>query len=81
MGFKIHFEVIEGYLAFLLGLPSLKKVGETLSLKYMTLSLSLSGKYCPFKVEKDGDHVYLTFEGKTTTRLEKTEECLGVSDH
>lgn len=67
IGFDVHFDVIEGDLPFLLGLPSLTYMVATISLKYMTLSLSLAGKYCRLHLEKDDDHVYLPFEGNTTT--------------
>lgn len=42
-------------------------MGATISLKYMTLSFSLAGKYCRLQLDKDGDHVYLPLVGKKKT--------------
>ncbi len=59
--FKIHFEVIERTLPFLIGFPSLKAMGASLNFGTMTLGLKLAGGYCEIPLQYDEHHVYLPF--------------------
>ena len=59
--FDVSFDVIDGDLPFLLGLPSLMAMGATLNHKYLSLSLSLRGKYERLRLVRTGDHISLPF--------------------
>lgn len=63
--FDVAFDVIEGNLPFLLGLPSLIAMGATLNHKYLTLGFSLNGKYNRLQLVKNGDHICLPFQSET----------------
>lgn len=65
--FDVAFDVIEGDLPFLLGLPTLAAMRANVHFKYMTLSFSLHGKYHRLKLLRDGDHVYLPFAFDSVT--------------
>lgn len=71
MEFEVAFDVIEGYLPFLLGLPSLFAMGATLDHKYHTLVLIFNGKYHRLQMEQDGDHLYMPLKCQTVVLFNK----------
>lgn len=59
--FDVAFDVIDGELPFLLGLPTLLAMGANVHLGFMTMSFHYGGKYHRLKMVKEGDHIYLPF--------------------
>lgn len=63
--FDVAFNVIEGDLPFLLGLASVLAMQAPLNHKYLTLALTVHGKYNRLQLVLDDDHLYLPFETHT----------------
>ncbi len=63
--FDVAFDVIDGDLPFLLGLPSLIAMGAIINHKYLTLSFTLHSQYRRIQLLKSGDHLQLPFEAST----------------
>lgn len=74
--FDVAFDVIEGDLPFLLGLPSLIATGASVHLKVLTISLNCNAKYHRLQMVKHGDHVYLPFES-TSVDLQTNNDAEG----
>ena len=55
--FHVAFDVIDGNLPFLLGLPSLISMGASINHKNFTIAFHLSGQYTRLKLDHDGDHM------------------------
>lgn len=60
--FDVAFDVIEGYLQFFLGLPSLIAMGATVNHKYFKIALTINGKYNRLQLIKVNDHMCLSFD-------------------
>ncbi len=61
LNFKIHFDVIDGSLPFLIGFPSLKAMGANLNFASMTLGINVSDGYHKIQLEHNQHHLYLPF--------------------
>lgn len=57
--FSVAFDVIEGDLPFLIGLPSLRALRGVLSFEHMKLGLRIQGEYVRIALTWDKNHVFL----------------------
>lgn len=71
-GFDVHFDVTEGNIPFLLGLPTMASMGSAINLKYITMSLALCGHYSRLCIIRDGNHVHLPFNTSVVTPVGDT---------
>lgn len=75
--FDIHFDVVDGDLPFLIGLPTLVSMNASLNFISASLSIKLASMRYSFKLQHDNHHFYLPMEptviyaGKVRSRNEK----------
>lgn len=79
VGFDVAFDVIDGDLPFLLGLPSLRSMGAVINHKYRTLSFTLNGSYQRLKLIDRNDHIFLPFHPEPIS-MKRSEEKDDVSN-
>lgn len=70
--FHVSFDVLEGDLPFLIGLPSLTRMGACINLSFNTIGMRIGAKYHKFKIFKKGHHVCLPFTFHKIPRIEAT---------
>ena len=65
--FKIHFDVIEGNLPFLIGLPSLRAMRASVNCELIRLGFKLKGVFHRVKLSLDEHHLYLPFRSSLSS--------------
>lgn len=64
---EVSFDVVEGELTFLIGLPALKAMYATVNFEYLNLFLRVNGEYHCLAIVEDDDHIHLPFVCKDVT--------------
>ena len=67
VSYMIHFDVIEGSLPFLIGLPSLRAMRANLNCEFLSLGFKIRGSYQRVKLFMDNNHLYLPFRARQHT--------------
>ena len=68
--FLIHFDVIQGNLPFLIGLPSLRAMRANINCEFLSMGFKVQGTYQRAKLCMDKYHLYLPFRAQQHTYYE-----------
>lgn len=70
--FDIIFDVIPRNIPFLIGTPTLRKMGANINYRYNSLGMSLGGQYHRIPLQQDNCHVYLHFKSSNNPRSHRS---------